>query len=59
MVGYEFPTVSRTYTERDVMLYALAVGAARNPTDPEELKFVYENRQTLLALHPDPLPRTY
>ncbi|MFZ3194292.1 MAG: SDR family NAD(P)-dependent oxidoreductase [Moraxellaceae bacterium] len=30
------------YDERDLALYALGVGAARDPLDPDELKFVYE-----------------
>jgi 3-hydroxyacyl-CoA dehydrogenase/3a,7a,12a-trihydroxy-5b-cholest-24-enoyl-CoA hydratase len=44
VVGFQFPTSTTHYTEKDVALYALAVGAARNPTDPKELHFVYENR---------------
>jgi acyl dehydratase len=31
-----------SYTERDTMLYALAVGMGRSPTDPAELKYVFE-----------------
>lgn len=51
VVGFQFPTTTTHYTEKDVALYALAVGAAKNPTDPKELRFVYENRyRTLLAL---------
>ena len=40
--GYELPAFTRTYSERDVSLYALAVGAARDPMDTDELQFVYE-----------------
>jgi acyl dehydratase len=36
-VGKKLSPVTHTYTERDVMLYALGVGAG-----PEELQFVYE-----------------
>jgi acyl dehydratase len=31
-----------SYTDRDTMLYALAVGLGGNPTDEQELDFVYE-----------------
>ncbi|HTJ85398.1 MAG TPA: SDR family NAD(P)-dependent oxidoreductase [Polyangiaceae bacterium] len=40
--GYEFPPVEASYTERDLALYALSVGAAENPLDASELNFVYE-----------------
>jgi acyl dehydratase len=43
-LGAQLEPVEFTYDERDVMLYALGIGAgARNPTAPEELKFTYEN----------------
>eukprot|EP00455_Lapot_gusevi_P037804 TRINITY_DN423_c0_g1_i1.p1 TRINITY_DN423_c0_g1~~TRINITY_DN423_c0_g1_i1.p1 ORF type:complete len:752 (-),score=268.99 TRINITY_DN423_c0_g1_i1:137-2392(-) len=42
-LGHVFPALPFTYTERDVALYALGVGAAANPLDPQQLKFVYEN----------------
>ncbi|MDZ4297648.1 MAG: SDR family NAD(P)-dependent oxidoreductase [Moraxellaceae bacterium] len=34
--------LENSYDERDVALYALGVGAARDPLDSEELNFVYE-----------------
>ena len=40
VVGRELPPLDYTYTAREVMLYALGVGAG---SDPEDLKFVYEN----------------
>lgn len=40
--GYQFPLKQFVYTERDVSLYALGVGAAADPMDADELKFVYE-----------------
>ncbi|ELR17598.1 hydroxysteroid dehydrogenase, putative [Acanthamoeba castellanii str. Neff] len=43
VVGFEFPVTKVQYTEKEVMLYALSIGAAKNPTDPAELKFAYEN----------------
>ncbi|MCL4871323.1 MAG: MaoC family dehydratase N-terminal domain-containing protein [Anaerolineae bacterium] len=42
VVGYSFPPLQFAYSQRDVALYALGVGAAADPLDPEELKFVYE-----------------
>jgi (3R)-3-hydroxyacyl-CoA dehydrogenase / 3a,7a,12a-trihydroxy-5b-cholest-24-enoyl-CoA hydratase / enoyl-CoA hydratase 2 len=38
--------IRSTYTERDLALYALAVGAGRDPVDSVDLRLVYEN-------HPD------
>jgi|FLYN01.1.fsa_nt_gi 3-hydroxyacyl-CoA dehydrogenase/3a,7a,12a-trihydroxy-5b-cholest-24-enoyl-CoA hydratase len=42
VIGYEYPPLTFTYTERDVCLYALGVGAPENWLDPQELQFVYE-----------------
>ena len=41
-LGYEFKPEAYHYSERDVSLYALSVGAAVDPLDLDELKFVYE-----------------
>ena len=35
--------LAASYDEKDVMLYALGVGFGRDPIDPNELPFVYEN----------------
>lgn len=40
VIGKELPPLAYNYTTRDVILYALGVGAGLRP---EELKFVYEN----------------
>lgn len=48
LVAYRIPDVTATYTERDTILYALGVGLGADPTDPDELRFVYE--KDLLAL---------
>ncbi|MEJ0026326.1 MAG: MaoC/PaaZ C-terminal domain-containing protein [Rhizomicrobium sp.] len=37
-----FPDVLQAYTAKDVMLYAVGVGAGADPTDRGELKYVYE-----------------
>ena len=42
LIGQEFPAADFQYTERDLSLYALGIGAARDATDPKELQFVYE-----------------
>lgn len=42
LIGYAFPPITYTYTERDVALYALGVGAPADPLDQRELQFVYE-----------------
>lgn len=36
------PEVRQTYTERDTMLYALALGFGADPCDRQELRYVYE-----------------
>ncbi|MHB8875163.1 MAG: peroxisomal multifunctional enzyme type 2 [Myxococcaceae bacterium] len=41
-LGAELPETSSSYTERDLALYALGVGAARDPLDPSDLKLVFE-----------------
>src|SRR5437867_1400930 len=41
-LGYEFEPLESAWTERDVSLYALGVGAAKNPLDENDLKLVYE-----------------
>ncbi|HEY5147072.1 MAG TPA: SDR family NAD(P)-dependent oxidoreductase, partial [Polyangiaceae bacterium] len=41
-LGYEAPPMTSTYDERDLALYALGVGAGRDPLDTKELALVYE-----------------
>ncbi len=41
-LGWKFPEIQTQYDERDLALYALAVGAAKNPTDVKDLHLVYE-----------------
>jgi (3R)-3-hydroxyacyl-CoA dehydrogenase / 3a,7a,12a-trihydroxy-5b-cholest-24-enoyl-CoA hydratase / enoyl-CoA hydratase 2 len=41
-LGYELGPVDDSFTERDLALYALGVGAARDPMDTKELPYVYE-----------------
>ncbi|MGE0545997.1 MAG: SDR family NAD(P)-dependent oxidoreductase [Kofleriaceae bacterium] len=41
-IGYKYPEYTQSYDERDVAMYALGIGAAKNPTDEKELGYVYE-----------------
>ncbi|XP_034677161.1 enoyl-CoA hydratase 2, peroxisomal [Vitis riparia] len=42
LISHKFPEVTYSYSERDVILYALGVGAcARDAVDENELKYVY------------------
>jgi len=41
-IGSEVARTVYRYTERDVALYALGIGAPADPLDQDELKFVYE-----------------
>eukprot|EP01088_Endostelium_zonatum_P012731 TRINITY_DN2699_c0_g2_i1.p1 TRINITY_DN2699_c0_g2~~TRINITY_DN2699_c0_g2_i1.p1 ORF type:complete len:302 (+),score=57.37 TRINITY_DN2699_c0_g2_i1:68-973(+) len=44
VLSYKFPESDFSYTTRDVILYALGLGAcAENVTDDKELRYVYEN----------------
>lgn len=42
LIGQELPPLHFNYTERDVSLYALGVGAPGDWLEQDELKFVYE-----------------
>eukprot|EP00920_Eleutheroschizon_duboscqi_P004303 GHVT01009896.1.p1 GENE.GHVT01009896.1~~GHVT01009896.1.p1 ORF type:complete len:193 (+),score=44.52 GHVT01009896.1:290-868(+) len=49
--GFELDRSECTYIERDVILYALAMGVGRDEvTTDETLKFVYENAEQFSAL---------
>jgi 3-hydroxyacyl-CoA dehydrogenase/3a,7a,12a-trihydroxy-5b-cholest-24-enoyl-CoA hydratase len=41
-LGYTYPEFASSYDERDVAIYALGVGAAKDPTDERDLQLVYE-----------------
>lgn len=45
---HEFAPIFARYTDRDTMHYALSLGACADPTDAQELPFVYE--KNLVAL---------
>jgi acyl dehydratase len=46
--SWPFADVEHSYTARDTMLYALGLGCGSDPTDPDDLRFVFE--ENLLAL---------
>lgn len=51
-LGAELKPADFSYTDRDVMLYALGCGAGlRNPTAKEELQFTYENGLKVLPTY--------
>jgi acyl dehydratase len=48
LLAWPFEEVEQRYDERDTILYALGIGLGAAPTDPRQLRFVYE--QGLQAL---------
>ncbi|WP_345798596.1 MaoC/PaaZ C-terminal domain-containing protein [Castellaniella sp. MT123] len=40
---WPFKDLRHAYTHKDVILYALSIGLGHNPTDPRELRYVYED----------------
>lgn len=50
LMAQQAKDVAYAYTERDTMLYALAIGMGRDPMNEIELDFVYERRGRLRAV---------
>jgi acyl dehydratase len=48
LMKYEIPLQEQTYTQRDVMLYALGLGLCMDPGNRAELSFVYEKNLKVL-----------
>ncbi|HWH97161.1 MAG TPA: MaoC/PaaZ C-terminal domain-containing protein [Pseudolysinimonas sp.] len=42
LLAWPFRDVRLTYTDKDTILYALSVGLGADPTDPGQLRYVYE-----------------
>lgn len=42
LINWPFADVVQSYTKKETILYALGLGFGADPTDPDELKFVYE-----------------
>jgi acyl dehydratase len=47
-VGAELPEIGFSWSGTDVLLYHLALGAGSAPTDPDELRYVLEDRLQVL-----------
>src|SRR5947209_2624864 len=47
-LGYEIPGGVSEYSQDDVILYHLGVGAGVPPTDPNELEYTYEGKLKVL-----------
>lgn len=67
LLGWQFPVIEVTYDWRDSILYALGLGLGADPTDPAQLRFLYEDglqafpTMGLVLGHPGPWyrdPRT-
>jgi acyl dehydratase len=42
LLSWPFREVRRTYSDKDTILYALCVGFGADPTDPDQIPYVYE-----------------
>jgi 3-hydroxyacyl-CoA dehydrogenase/3a,7a,12a-trihydroxy-5b-cholest-24-enoyl-CoA hydratase len=51
-LGYELGPVKSSFDERDLALYALGVGAGKDPLDTKELAYVYELSGTGFTMVP-------
>lgn len=52
LLALRIPDSEQSYSEKDVMLYALGIGLGRDPVDPAELAFVYEKNLKVLPTFP-------
>ncbi len=50
LMSQQATDIPYAYTERDTMLYGIAIGMGRDPLDERELDYVYERRGTLRAM---------
>ncbi len=50
IIGLEFPETKFSYTPRDVILFALGIGADVNKDSSAHLKFLYENHEDFSVL---------
>ena len=48
LLALQIPDVEHTYGPRDCILYALGVGLGQDPTDEDQLAFVYEKNLKVL-----------
>lgn len=60
LLSWEFPVMEQSYDERDAILYALGIGLGADPTNPEQLRYLYEEQlvvfptMSLVLGHPGP-----
>lgn len=52
LLNYPIPDVRQKYTRKDTMLYALGLGLGADPTDEQQLRFVYEDGLQVLPTYP-------
>jgi acyl dehydratase len=52
LLALRIPDTERSYTEKDVILYALGIGLGHDPADARELAFVYEKNLKVLPTFP-------
>jgi len=57
LLSLKVPEVEHRYEHKDVLLYALGIGLGRNPTNENELSFVYEKNLRVLPTFPTVLGR--
>lgn len=50
LMSQQVTDAAYSYTERDTMLYSVAIGMGRDPFDERELDYVYERRGSLRAV---------
>jgi acyl dehydratase len=51
LLALNIPDVEHAYTEKDAILYALGLGLGRDPTNEDELAFVYEKALKVLPTY--------
>lgn len=52
LLNYPIPEARQRYTRRDTMLYALGLGLGGDPTDAEQLRYVYEDGLVAFPTYP-------
>ena len=52
LMGLKIPDAEHSYGEKDTMLYALGVGVGHDPTDRQQLEFVYEKNLKAMPTFP-------
>lgn len=58
LLALKVPDIAHTYSEKDVVLYALGIGLGHDPRDEAELAFVYEKNLKVLPTYASVLAYT-